>query len=531
MMPDKPLPGDADSAAPPQTRPKRPPRVPKALLGGLLLLNTLLLFVYLCVWITIRLDLTYPEGAVVTGAWRVASGRPLYTDWREWPHQFTPYGPVLYWTVGGIARLAGQGRPDFSFYLLGRLQSVLALLGICALTCMLAIRVGCGRSGAIVCGAGLFGLWTGLMEYTVTYRPDAPMVFWNMLAVWVALGGLGPTWRRWAVLGCLWLAAGYKPQGWAASMVVGYLAWRSLSPRDAIVWSLVYVAGGACSVFALNWATAGIFLLNTYTAMFVGLQVPQLFGQTISEVLVGLWDMLVRIALLIGLGGWLWKSTGESTESKALGAYFCVSTALSALQLFKVGSDVNYLLEPFALSGTAAAIFYQRWLRPGSPLPPSTKRLAWFTGLLCVGWWLLTSLHRHTGSLTQFNQREVSRMARIELALHSTRKTFSQERLARTLPPVLLMDSSFIHPDPLAHAIDDPVYYCVMLDRGKLSPQSFLLELERKRFQLIALSPVAEEWFFTNVKDKRIREMLTRHYISKPGKGYPKLWTPKPADH
>ena len=122
-------------------------------------------------------------------------------------------------------------------------------------------------------------------------------------------------------------------------------------------------------------------------------------------------------------------------------------------------------------------------------------------------------------------------MARIELALHSTRKTFSQERLARTLPPVLLMDSSFIHPDPLAHAIDDPVYYCVMLDRGKLSPQSFLLELERKRFQLIALSPVAEEWFFTNVKDKRIREMLTRHYISKPGKGYPKLWTPKPADH
>jgi len=69
-----------------------------------------------------------------------------------------------------------------------------------------------------------------------------------MLAVWLALGGLRRRWRRWAVLGCLWLAAAYKPAGWAAPLVIGWLAWRELGMRRAIAWGAIYLGLGAAAV-------------------------------------------------------------------------------------------------------------------------------------------------------------------------------------------------------------------------------------------------------------------------------------------
>ena len=499
-----------------------PPSPPHArplvlLLACLLVLNALMVFGFLSVHIQHRFDITFPEGAVVYGAWQAAHGQQVYEDWRLWPHRFTPYGPALYYPVGWLARLTGHAPFGMFYYLAGRIESLLALLGIGLASAGLARRAGARWPVALVCGFGLLTLWPRVLEHSVSYRPDAPMVFFNLLAVWIALGGLATRRGRWAAVTCLWLAAAFKHSGWAAPLVVGWLAFGQLGWRSAVRWGLIWLVGGVAAAVGLNALTGGMFFFNTLSAMNVGWGTPQPVAEAMAQGWRGwlaLSDVLARLILLVALGGLFFLRRREPVPWRALGVYGALSTLVALVQLLKVGSDVNYLLEPFALCGAMAAMLWSRYLNSDSTPRPAIRLALWAAAVLVIAWPIASNFSTQPANLGR--------------ALRVLRKPTPQERLARVAGPVLLMEHAFTHPDPEAHALSDPVYYVLMLDRGRLSAEPFLKRLEQRSFGMIALSPVAKTWLFEYAHDRRIAEAWNKNYRPLPGEGYPQLWVPIP---
>jgi hypothetical protein len=175
---------------------------------------------------------------------------------------------------------------------------------------------------------------------------------------------------------------------------------------------------------------------------------------------------------------------------------------------------VNYLLEPVALLGAVWPILFMRTrelaLRPKS----NRLKLASHAGLAIV---LLTLPGAY-----------LTTPRALGIILKELPKTTVQERIAGMQGRVLLMEHAFTHPDPAAHALADPVYYCIMVDRGRLSPEPFLEKLNSRFFDAITVFPVARVWFFEAMRDHRVREAWMRNYqnSSPPGR-VPQLWTPK----
>ena len=485
-------------------------RILLGVLGALLLLNTLLVYLQLAICATIPRDLMYPEGAIVWGAWKVAHGLSVYEDWRQWPHHFTPYGPALYYPVGWLLRLFHPSPINMDYYILGRAQSVIALAGVGLLAVLLARRARCSRWVAWTGGLGMLGLLPGILSYTATYRPDAPMVFWNMLAVWLALGGMGRRWRRWAVVGCLWLAAAYKPAGWAAPLVVAWLAWGELGRKSTIRWGLIYLGGGLAGVGLMDLLTGGRFSLNAIVANLCGFGVPPFVGR-ISESDPFLYaDLLVRFLVPALFGVWLFRHGDLARPWRALGLYFFLSTLFSAAQLARVGADVNFLLEPYVLGAVAAAMAYTRWFSPAAP--PDQRARGWIRipALTLIGLSLALTLRDNVPSLPA--------------CLKLRHERFMEHELTREAPPVLLMDSAFMHPDPAAHALMDPVFYAIMVKRGKLSAQPLLERLEGRRFRLVVLSPIARTALREQSGDPSIIQALERNYQLRPQAGLLEIW-------
>src|SRR5262245_12276314 len=67
--------------------------------------SLLLSLTWLGAQLPLRKDISFPEGALAVQALEAAQGRSPYTDWRTWPHQFAPYGPLSYYFPGWLLRL------------------------------------------------------------------------------------------------------------------------------------------------------------------------------------------------------------------------------------------------------------------------------------------------------------------------------------------------------------------------------------------------------------------------------------------
>ena len=499
------------------------------LVGGLLLFNFLLAIAALFYVVQLRRDVTYPEAAIVQAAWAAGNGQPVYTDWRQWPHRFSPYGPALYYPVGWLARW-GLGRPamGFHYYILGRTLACLALAGLWLVAIALARRMGGGSwlaPAAAVLGVAAF--WPRVLGYVISYRPDTPAVLCSLLAVYLALGGLDTRRRRWAVLAALWGALLFKQSAWAAPLVVGWLAWRRLGLAGVARWGGLYLGGTILGAGAMDLATGGRFTLNTVWGLVNGFAMPPFVSDLLGGNLADYVDMLARVGLMAAWGVWMMidptkataaeNATEQTTPSasspdalawRALGLYFVLSLVLSAAQLAKVGSDVNYLLEPLTLSGVAAALAWRRWFVVRPP-----RLFHWTILLLLLVWPLAVNVRSNCEAI------KVSR----NLISHP----HPEEILARRVRSGLMMDSAFIHPNPANRGIPDPVHYSIMVSRDKISPQPLLDRLAREQFDTIVLSTPARSCLWGEGKDGWAGRALEKYYRPQEGWNSPQVWVPK----
>lgn len=310
-----------------------------------------------CVWVWLLLhlpvavDFSYPEGAVVARAYDAAQGKPVYQNWRHWPHAFAPYAPLTYYPVGWAARLISSHPHPRSIYSIGRLQSLLNLAGIGVLIAGIQRRLGMSGLWLIPAVALFFG-WETNAEFAASYRPDAPQVFFSLLAFWIALGG-PPTLRRVAfALLCLSISLWLKPASLGMCFILGFWILRGRGWRQALGALSVFFAFNLILAIVLNHISNGMLFLNVVSGAANGMR-----WQNLAEILrrIGPVPMIVVLLAVALSVRRLVRRSDESNES-LFSLAVLIGLGMTLIQCLNVGAGTSYFLESYALACIALAL-------------------------------------------------------------------------------------------------------------------------------------------------------------------------------
>lgn len=421
-----------------------------------------------------HIDLSFPEGAVTARALDVAAGDSPYSDWREWPHGFAPYGPLTYYPVGWAARMfrGDDGAPSGrSVYLLGRAQSFLSLAGIILLLFILTRTAG----GSIASGflaSCLFLSWEWLMAFLVSYRPDAATTFFSVLAVAMALSGPAKGWRLAGALAALYVAMWFKPVSWATLAVL--LVWiaRHRGARSAGILGGLFGLAGLLPALALNGIMDGRLFHNMLGSMDNGvdlLRPAEIFGLIPHP-----FQLLLVCGVVIALCEWKARmKSGEGLLDLAL----MLSVIVAALQTLKAGSHTNYYVEAHVFSVLVVVRKLVFWWREEG----GTARAALTREVILAAAVVL---------LAAFPLRDAA------LSFPRTWKMFGYTRtpppiaarLARLQGPVLCENPFLALTHPQAPGILDYKHYQIMVERGKVDKEQLLDRLRRREFVAVEVS-------------------------------------------
>jgi len=404
-------------------------------------------------------SITQVESIIAIQASMLARGEGLYWDLNSYPYTVSPYGPILYCTW---ALLQKAGLPVL---LSGRLISIFAL----AMTLWLAWRLlghwGVGllerRTGlALLASAGVIGNWG------VVAQSDSLALMFSVAALerYVAYDKS----RRPAALvasGALILLAILTKQSFLAA---GAAITASLLLREArrgLVFTGVMTVVGIATALGVNALTGGGYLENALLA--------NLNPFAWSKLALHLeWFLPVSGSLtLVALSGFAQRGG----LLPPLHLYTALSAGMWLLTAPKIGSDLNYQLEPtLALCLTAA------W---------SLDRLRFFDLLARrdPGWVtllqipLLLHLVLNTGVAVQSS---LTRIVRDRMA----------QQLTQDLKPWL--DPSrgrllSVEIDPLLHAGRplevEPLIYTLLVDAGVTDPAPVQRDLDGGAFATVFL--------------------------------------------
>ena len=426
------------------------------------------------------LDISFPEGAVVARAVDVAHGTLPYHDWRSWPHAFAPYGPLTYYPVGWLAGLSSSPPSAKQVYGLGRMQSLLFLAGICVLIAGFTKELGNPIAWGSA-GIAAFLMWLPLAEYATSYRPDAPQVFFALLALWIATRGPARGPRIVASLACLWISMWFKPSSWGIAAALAYWLGRERGTRQALVWAATFGLSGLLLAAILNWRWDGLLFLNMIGSLDNGWKfgnVPAFYSHL---------PLLPGIILLSGVCLAIYPRPGNagSPRRSLILAALVGSFAATTLQNLKVGADINYYLEPYALACAVTVWGIARLWRGETRLGPRF-------GILILA----------LAVLPAFVWDSTKGWVALPAELKQLRRTWESPRIVarigETDGPILTSNPFLAVAKPDPPTILDHVQYMILLRRDRLSDAGLLDRLQRKEFSLVILptkdlSPPDEE--------------------------------------
>ncbi len=363
---------------------------------------TLLLFLAICsgaayfyriaTTVAYPYELDYGEGIVLWQAAHVSTLATAYHPITQYPYIVFHYPPVYHAVSLAVSKVTGD------LLLAGRLVSLLSTLGICLTLAWIVHRSLPARApgmakwgGATFAGALPCGLKT--LDWAQLMRVD-------MLALWLTFAGLAlfilgrsSRWRYAAFV--LFIAALYTRQTLIAGPLACLVVAAILNVRQAIKLLGFAVALGAAVMAWLMLATHGQIMLH----IFLYNQNPFSFRRAITYVDQNIqWTLpLLALAAAAAAGPLLDVAhafsrrsltplrarAGTSTYRLALltfTVHFIISAVL-ALAIGKVGSNINYFLE-CNLSACALAGLLVARLIWGS------RRTAWASPVVAVAYLL-----------------------------------------------------------------------------------------------------------------------------------------------
>lgn len=500
----------------PSLRPNKP--MPSVFLRVLLMLACLCSLSLLAVCVPAvftQRDLSHPESIVPWAVREIAHGQPLYTDWRQWPHRFMPYGPLLTWPAGMAFRLLGSGDYSFHYYLVGRIQALLYMLGTIGIA---AAMMPCRRywAAAAVAMASI-GLWPGLAIPGVSFRGDWPALFWCLAAALVAYRHPQNPRRLLLAAALFLLSVAYRPALWSfpAAFALFLLFHRQF--KMTFIWCAAVALSVGAYMLAGQLLTNNMFLLNQVGASSMGFttEVYRLIYQilkTEQDFPLITWDLILRLVLGIPVALFLLIKSNKPFE-QGIAIYFLVSLILNLASMLKAGSSYNYIIEAYILSTVILTTGAVRLLENANH--PSRTRTILVTGTATV--LFLAPM----GYFSYINFKTVPQI------LSERKPSAAQQYLLQLPPTALLGDLAFTHPAPAAHALSDPLPYARLARKDKISQHPLLSHIANRHYSHIVLSPGTKYLYFSSKEIPWAGEALQKTYHPATINNNYEVWVPK----
>ena len=405
-----------------------------------------------------RHEFTQVESVVGFHVNNLAEGRGLYYDLNRYPYTISPYTPCFYLAAAALKRM-GAPVPHG-----GRMLSFLAFLGVVALSWRILQLETRSR----------FAVWTGTLLAATTGN----LVFWatvgqvDFLALLFSLAALyeylqyrkEPRARRLAAAGALVFLSVFTKQTMVSAGAT-ILILLALEDRRRAAWFAALVGGpGVALALALNWLTSGAFFENAVFSNLVPFSWSKLLGHA---------------KYLLAAGGGLLVITSVGLRFRLrpvspLWVYLGLAMGLLALTSPKIGSDLNYQIEPFVLLALCAAL--------------SLDRLGFFPAcfrgdrgpvtLLQIPLFLHLVLNLAISGNLAINRAINELLWRQEYAQLEPYLRGEHRVLSVQLDPLLRRGRQLEV---------EPLIYTLMVEAGRVDPEPLRRDLAAKRFDLVIL--------------------------------------------
>jgi hypothetical protein len=278
-------------------------------------------------------DTSTPESLLVYCAQRIQHGASLYQDYHRVPYNYMPYTPLYTEITGTAARWLNSDASGLFF--LGRFLTFTCCLGVA----FLLYKQGREGSDSFLCGsagAAFFLASTILRQWAVTCRPD-------MLALLFSIAGF-LMYTRFAdkparLFSLILFALAFLSKQSSVCAPVAIVLSQVLNRRyrEALIIALGVAVPVATFMIAMHTATAGLSTLNIVENNAAPMQ-------WINAKLIGmLFLQAAALPLILAIAG-----AGEKGEKDPGTCYLVTSLLFAVISSSKLGSNINYYLEPLA---------------------------------------------------------------------------------------------------------------------------------------------------------------------------------------
>lgn len=336
---------------------RRPSFGPGWFLG--ILLGLSVLGACLSLWSSIRLlphagDNDNPEAEHVQIALWTAQNGHVYTSPFNPPYSPAVYGPMLYWSLAGLARL-GIASGFEKLLIAGRLIVFFSYLLIPLITYLWSRRAGlppvfAGLSSALVLAQA------DSLPYSVTVRPDLPALLLSLLAFYLVSRQDSPGLRAMIGSGFLIsLALLFKHTFVAAPLAITVWLLSQRRPREAVAFATAAVVPAALVIGSLLLRGEPVLvdlLLHRHSAFDLPSGLSRLF-----DAIQGYPTEALEFGLaLLGLPTW----TNAQPRARLLTLYFVLSWAVAFAAFTDVGGNMQYFSEGWVLCAMLVPYAVQR---------------------------------------------------------------------------------------------------------------------------------------------------------------------------
>jgi hypothetical protein len=417
------------------------------------------LLAHLAVVFWARHEFTQVESVVALHVKMLVNGEGLYYDLNSYPFTVSPYGPIFYSLSSLTHRM---GAPLFQG---GRLLSVLALL-VTLWSAWRVLRLLVDDPNARMTGVLLIASTSNILFWSTVGQVDMLACCFSLAAfveflVWCR--------RRSTLTLCLSglfviLAIFTKQTAVASGMAIA-MCLLVQDRRTAAWWIAGVAVMGLSVVIALDAFTAGRYLDNAIRANLNPFSATKLQAH-LRYFLVAAGSLLVVV--MVGV-----RNLSSRTAPLYLYAALAIGVFLATAP--KIGSDLNYQIEPMLLLGLCAACtldgldFFRRW---------SAGDRTWITLLHLP---LLLHILVNT-CLTANALTERARLEPVKRAENAALGPFLEDSQARVISVQL---------DGLVHWRGrmevEPLIYTLLVEAGMADPTAVRRDLADGRFQTVIL--------------------------------------------
>ena len=273
-----------------------------------------------------------PESLFILHSVEVSEGKPLYTDFRKPPYNVTQYTPVHYFVLAFLKRSFDLNMERL--FVWGRRLMLLmaSLIGLAIFLHgkKLSRNIIYSLTAALIF-VGSYMLW----PLACTNRADIPATLFSIIAI--VIFAQKTKYSLYLSIPFLLLAFYTKHSFVSAPAAIGLYFLLNRQFVSAIKFAAIFAASAILIWILMHIATNGMSTLNLVSTNVAPMKLQNV------RLVIGAFLQTAALPLILGFSG-----LNRNWKNDPLTVYLFVSLFLAMFATAKVGSSMNYLLEPLA---------------------------------------------------------------------------------------------------------------------------------------------------------------------------------------